>query len=935
MGRRVAIVPHTHWDREWYSPFAAFRLRLVELLDELLPRLEAEPAYARFLLDGQMAVVDDYLAVRPEAAGALRRLASAGRLSVGPWYVLMDEFCVSGETIVRDLQAGLDRATGLGGAMEVGYLPDMFGHIAQMPQLLAAAGLRHAVVWRGVPSPVDRHAFWWKSPDGSSVRAEYLPTGYSNGAATPTDAGDLVRRIAAHEEEVSSFLDDGALLWMNGTDHQLPQPWLPAVVAEANQMQKDYHLEVTSLAEYLAGAPTEGLPGWEGELRSGARANLLMGVLSNRVDVKVAAAVAERALERRAEPLAALWLDDGPWREVLAGAWRQVVANAAHDSICACSADAVVVAVLDRFADATAAADAVAARALAAVGPAVGGEGPVVVNPSARQRAGVVELVLAGEEAPPGTQLLDRVSAGSETRRGSGGDLSRLLGELVADGWLPPTGSPTSAAVEHRDGVLHVELGVDRRCLSAHPEVGPNVAEAWAQAGAGRQQPLEVTVTRPASVRVAARVEDVPGYGWTRWRSGGAATAGPGREDSDTARAASEAASAGSGRAGAGRASVGRASVGRASVGRASVGSEGGGSVRVGDGWLDNGRVRVEVDAVRGTLTVNGITGFDRLVDGGDEGDTYNYSPPAGDVVVYGPLSFHARAIEEGPVRGRLSLRRRYQWPSRVVDGRRTGAEDVEVTTDVEIRTGEDLVRFTTSFDNRCRDHRLRTLMPLPGPASGGPPATHSLAECAFATVTRGLEAEGGPHERGLATFPSRRFVCAGGLTVTHEGLLEYEVVNGGTALALTLLRATGFLSRPAPAWRPNAAGPYLPLHGPQMLGPFRVRYAVALTDTDPYALADDAWLPLEVVEAGEGAGPGADSGSGHLLSVSGAEVSALRRVDGGLELRVFNPSPAETTVTTTGRHGWLVDLRGRLLEPFEGSFPLRPWGIATAFLAG
>src|SRR5579875_3105512 len=372
MGRRVAIVPHTHWDREWYAPFAAFRLRLVELLDELLPRLEADPAYSRFLLDGQMAVVDDYLEVRPAAAATLRRLAAAGRLSVGPWYVLMDEFCVSGETIVRDLQAGLEAAAGLGGAMAVGYLPDMFGHIAQMPQLLAAAGLDHAVVWRGVPATVAHQAFWWEAPDGSAVRAEYLPAGYSNGAATPTDAEALLRRIAAHEEEVAPLLGDGALLWMNGTDHQLPQPWLPAVVAEANHLQEDYRLEVTSLPEYLAAAPTDGLPVWAGELRSGARANLLMGVLSN----------------------------------------------------------PVVVAVLDRFADATAAADSVAARALAAVGRVAGGPGPLVVNPAARPRHGVVEVVLAGDHAPPGTQLLDRVSAGSETRRGCGGDLSRLLGGL-------------------------------------------------------------------------------------------------------------------------------------------------------------------------------------------------------------------------------------------------------------------------------------------------------------------------------------------------------------------------------------------------------------------------------------------------------------------------------------------------------------------------
>jgi mannosylglycerate hydrolase len=897
IGRRVAIVPHTHWDREWYSPFAAFRLRLVELLDELLPGLEADPGYRRFLLDGQMAVVDDYLAIRPEAAPAVRRLAGAGRLSVGPWYILMDEFCVSGETIVRNLQSGLDRAAELGGATEVGYLPDMFGHIAQMPQLLAAAGLHHAVVWRGVPAAVDRRAFWWRAPDGSTVRAEYLPTGYSNGAATPAAAGDLLRRIAAHEKEISAFLagPEDPLLWMNGTDHQLPQPWLPAVVAEANRSQKEYRLEIVSLAEYARSAPTDGLPVWEGELRSGARANLLMGVLSNRVDVKVAAAVAERQLERRAEPLAALWLGPGVWDAVLAGAWRQLVANSAHDSICACSADPVVLAVLDRFADAAAAAASVADRALGTAAATVGGDSPVVVNPSARTRDGIVELVVGGDGAPPATQLLDRQAAGVETLRGRCRDLHALLGRLVDDGWLPPTGAPTGAAVEWRGGTLHVDLEVDRRRLAAHPEVGPAIAEAWVQAGAGGDRSLEVTVSRPPSVRVAARVRAVPGYGWRRWSATGPAAAP----------------------------------------------SPAGQPVAGGDGWLDNGLVRVEVDAGAGTLRVNGVPGFDRLVDGGDEGDTYNYSPPADDAVVDGPEWLHATIVEAGPVRGRLRVARRYRWPARVEGGRRVGSEQVEVRTTVELQAGDRLVRVTTELDNRCRDHRLRTLMPLPAAAAGAGPAVESRAECAFTVVTRGLEAEGGPHERPLATFPSRRFVSAGGLTVTHEGLLEYQVVDDGRSLALTLLRATGYLSRAAPAWRPNPAGPVVALEGSQMQGPHRVRYAFAFDrsplDADDgvaeaYALVDDAWLPLEVVQPDGGAGDGGDSGQ--LLAVAGAEVSSLRATPGGLELRVFNPGSSEAMVVVAGRRGWLVDLRGRPLEPFSESFPLPPGRIATALLA-
>ncbi|HEY3810640.1 MAG TPA: glycoside hydrolase family 38 C-terminal domain-containing protein [Acidimicrobiales bacterium] len=872
MSRPVAVVAHTHWDREWYAPFESFRDRLVRTLDDLFALLESDPSFRHFLLDGQVAAVDDYLSVRPEAAGSIRRLVTNGRLALGPWYVLMDEFCVSGETVVRNLQLGFERAAGLGGAMPAGYLPDMFGHIAQMPQLLRLAGLEHAVVWRGVPAAVDRTAFWWQAPDGSSVRAEYLPVGYANGAFLPADPAALVRRLEAHETELAAWLggDSTPLLLMNGTDHQAAQPHLPALVEQANHLQDRFDLRQVSLAEYLAQAPITGLPQWKGELRSGARAPLLMGVLSNRVDIKVAAAVAERAVERLAEPLATLWLPPDLFPEArLAEAWLALIRNAAHDSICACSADAVGRAVLQRYDTAATVAAEITKQALAIAGAATDVAGPVVVNPGPVAASGVVEAVLPGREPWPGTQLLEVIPAGRETRTGSGRDLARLLGELAADGWLV-NGRGVDADLQETGGEVALRLEVDAT-RAPSMQLAPVMAEAWAQAGAHRDRPLRVQVDRRPAHRVAARVEDVPGFGWAALCPA-PASAGP---------------------------------------------------VRAGPGWLDNALVHLEVDPVIGTLSVNGRDGLDRLVDGGDEGDTYNYSPPACDTIIDRPKSVAVEVLESGPVRGRLRIRRRYEWPAGIRHGRRAGRETVDVTTDAELRAAEHLVRLTTSFDNRCRDHRLRAWFPLPHPAE------RTTAECAFATVTRGAP-EGGPQEPALGTYPARRFVTAGGLTITQEGLLEYELVDAGGALALTLLRATGMLSRPAPAARPNSAGPADRLEGPQLFGPHRVRYGLAVGPVDPWRLADQAWLPLQVVSS---TGGGRLPAIGSRLEVHGAEVAALHRVEGAIEVRAFNPSDETARVEIPGHAGWLVDLRGVRLERWEGGFRLGPWGIASARL--
>jgi hypothetical protein len=870
--RPVRVIPHTHWDREWYASFQTFRMKLVDLVDELLDLLERDPAYAHFQLDGQMAAVDDYLEIRPENTERLRALATAGRVSMGPWYALPDEFLVSGETLVRNLQMGFARATEFGGAMPVGYLPDMFGHVAQMPQILRSFGLEHTVVWRGVPRAVDKDAFSWEAPDGSTIRAEYLPDGYGHGAHLPDDAKDFLDRIRAFEGEHGDRLA-GPILWMNGTDHLAPQPWLGRVVAEANDLGDGYDIRVSSLADYLAEASAQdsSLPHWRGELRSGARANLLMGVASNRVDVKQAAARAERGLERLAEPLSAFFLPADRWPErLLDEAWTAMARNSAHDSICACSIDEVCDAVLHRFNEATGISEGLTERALDALAGSLASAGAVVFNPSARRRSGLVRLRLPGEGAPDGLQLVSQRPT-EATQAATVGDCRRIVQEALnhVEGFY-------AADVVAGDGggidiTLHRDLDRTDRVTS-----GAVLAQIDA-IGAANGAPATLTMKRPPVRVVLAHIGDIAGFGWTRWEPEVPAVA----------------------------------------------------VVEVEGTAMDNGIVRVEIDTTTGTFSINGHGALGRLVDGGDSGDTYNYNAPAGDRLVDQPASVEVTAVESGPLRAVLRIDTQYEWPESVIADERTGQRSVDVRSTIELRAGEQLVRVTVAFDNQCRDHRLRAHFPLPKPT------TTSRAECAFAVVERGLEAEGGPTERGLATYPSRRFVQAGGLTVVHEGLLEYELVDvadgAASGLALTLLRATGMLSQGPMAYRPMPAGPMTPMDGPQMQGPLEVRYGVSIADTDPFALVDDAFLPLLTVDA-PGGGTAADSGQ--VFSVEGAEVSAVVREAGQLRVRVFNPSPERTTVRFEGRRGQLIDLLGRPENPFEDQFDLGPWQIATAQLS-
>ena len=876
MTRTVYVVPHTHWDREWYKPFPLFRMQLVELIDGLLPRLEADESFAHFQLDGQLAVVDDYLEIRPHEAERIRSMNEAGRISFGPWYTLPDEFLVSGETLVRDLRLGLRTAATYGGSMQVGYLPDMFGHVAQMPQILAGFGFSDAVVWRGVPDAIQAPAFWWEAPDGTTVRAEWMSDGYSIGARLPAHGKELIDQVDAFRHAQGPRVGDD-VLWMNGTDHLLPQPHLARVVAEANEAGDDHYV-VSSLAEHLAAAPTEGLPTWKGELRSGARSNLLMGVASCRVDVKQAAAHAERWLERVTEPMAACWFPAEEWPGAfLDYAWRDVIRNAAHDSICGCSADEVNDAVLHRYAESSRVAEALAERTMVRV-LAASGQDAVVANPTARDRAGLIEAVVAGDVAPPHTQQLsvkparerlvslDRRTAVQVVLRAALEDLR------VSHATLEPADDGTTDVI--------ATVFADRATKEVDGKDLLSRLEALADADPDAIVHLEMV--RPAATqKVLLRTEPVPGFGWR------------GLAPSD--------------------------------LGDHAVRPEGQG--------LTNGLVTVEADHDDGTFSIDGIVGFGRIVDDGDAGDTYNWSPPLQDLAVERPTRVEVNVTEAGPVRGRIQIVRTYVWPTHVESDRRAGAADVTVTTTVEVRAGEDLVRVSMAFDNPSKDHRVRVWCPLPERA------TASVAECAFGTVERGLTAEGGPNEVGLPTFPSRRFVAAGGLLVAHDGLSEYELVDhvegpDGTAaqaIAITLLRSVGIISNGPMTMRSLPAGPPTLTPEAQMLGHHEVSFVLHLGGRDPYAVADEAFTPLLTARYPGRSGAGDPTATGQALHVTGAEVTALtRRDDGRLELRVVETTGAPSTVTVEGATGELTDLRGRPTGVFTGSLELRGNQIQT-----
>jgi mannosylglycerate hydrolase len=882
-GRPTAIhlVPHTHWDREWYRPFQSFRMLLVDLVDRVLDMLEADPDFA-FTLDGQLATVDDYLEIRPEQAERIAGHVRSGRLAIGPWLILMDEFLVSGETIVRNLEAGRERAEDFGGPMRVGYLPDMFGHIAQMPQLLRRSGLADAVVWRGVPAAIDRHAFRWESPDGSWVRAEYLPVGYGNAAGLFAAPDRLEAAAERFVDWSRPWFDDEPVLAMYGTDHTAPVPELAALVSRLNDLSPHSSLRIGTLAQYIAAAPalTDAAPCWRGELRSGARANVLMGVASARIDVKRAAGLAERLVERYAEPLTALHLPEHAWPDAfLRLAWRRVIENSAHDSICGCSIDPVTAQVLVRYAEAQQVSRTLTNRVLAAVASGVPRGSIAVLNPSPTPRDGLVEVEIGVAEDWESVtfELADgRRTATQETARHerllfatrmNAGEFDSLWRRFHGREIFDHMWNAYRLAEDGSDGPV-LTLDVD-----VHPE------PVWLDIDEMRDEIEQVVAadpTRTWQVRIEAQPRrrllaaiPVPALGWA------AARPVPGDAIPEDAVRADD------------------------------------------DGrGLRNGLLKLRV-ADDGTLAIEStdgshIEGAGRIVDGGDFGDSYNYAPPATDRVIEAAAAVEVVCSERGPLRGRVRIGRLYDWPAGVeADGSaRTAAEHtLEVLTDVELRAGEPFVRVSVAFENRSDDHRVRWHVPLARPAD----VSHAHGQ--FAVVERGLHPESGYHEEPLATYPAHGWVDAGGVAILLDHLTEYELLpadaSGRGELAVTMLRSIGLISRNDNPYREDPAGPQIPIPTAQLRGPWRCAFALM-----PHA---GTWLDAGVTEAAEayshellptaGAAardaawppqPGATAGL--ELIGDGVALSALRRRgEGWLEARVVNLADRPTTATIRG----------------------------------
>ena len=742
--KKAILIPKTHWDREHSRSFEQLRWHLVHnVVDSLLEIMDRDPDYRVFMFDGQSLAIDDYLEMRPEREADIRRLIADDRLVIGPFFVGPDEHIPSGESLIRSLLLGHQVAERYGGVMKVGYNPDAFGHVAQLPQILRGFDIDAAAFMRGASPRIGPFGtdFVWESPDGSEVIATHFL--YVNAWHLP-DAIDaaadrLGQSIAAMEPKELPYF-----VLMHGSDGCVPDPRMPRIVAAANERLDDVEIEQGTLVDYfdLVRPEAARLPRHRGELRHGAYQLILGGVYSSRPYVKQENARTQTLLERHAEPLAAMaWclLGDRYPHPFLAKAWRKLAENHFHDTICGCSQDVVYHDAMQRYAHSSQIGRQVQHRALKVLTGAMDTTPPDLAK-DAGQHGPLRPLVVYHPHPASRAQVVSARIARPVTQEG------RAPRYVVFDG----DGRQVPSQVrDHR--VQEEFIFTDQLTAFGH-----------AYPPGRRVRTFDLTFL----------ADELPAYGlrtyyYSEIRATGALhnhplLTAPGLPAAD---------------------------------------------LRITGRTMENDSLRVTVAgdgtvAVTDKATGHTYRGLHYFEDEESAcGEYHHYRTANSQVISTQGAAARISLVEEGPVCATFKVELDLLLPAGLSEDLQSRSDELvpcPITTRITLPARGRRVEFATRIDNAAKDHRLRVRFET------GVRAQSVHAESAFHVIERDIalpEAIGWV-EPPVPESPQQSFISVTdgthGLTVLNRGIVEYaaEQGPGGVTLSLTLLRSTGWIGR-------------------------------------------------------------------------------------------------------------------------------------------
>jgi len=929
---KVHVVSHTHWDREWRQPFEFFQPYLVKCLDQLFEIFKNDPSYKAFLLDGQFVMIEDYLEAKPQRAEHIKHLVKQGKLFIGPWYSLIDNNLVDGESILRNLLYGIRLSKKYGGYMKEGYLISSFGHCSQMPQIFAGFGISSILFSRGISQWQTRSELLWESPDGTQALGLHLPDRYTKSnwfylvhrpGCVGRDAMDWKYRWNQHEpmhacdaesanhywwrtretflkdpenwiecvkhliENALSTSEIPILLAMDGVDHLFPHKDVPKIIQTANEHFGKKVLVHSTLPAYIRDVRSYlkrkkiTLEIKKGEMRRPMKVpgfnQLLPGTVSSRMRMKLLNHEAETALIRAAEPLCTLaWMHGSEYpAPFIEKAWKLLMKNHAHDGICGTSADPVHNAMADRYIRARNLADFLTYEALKEV---------VVKIDTSSLKEKELALTVFNTTGFSRSPVINAVVDIPYEWNAKGMVICNINRKPIP--FLPKT-----TQKQEREILADHEAQLGFLCLR---------------------------------IELDFLAENLPAFGYKTF------IVKPGGWHQKTAsKNAKDVFASGS-------------------------------------ATIENQYVKLEANP-DGSLCLtdkksgNIYSNLNVFSSSGDIGDSTMFTPPMSDFTVLS-TGFDAsiEIIEQGPLSASLRITKKMQIPAycepkaKLVELVETAQpfkahrskETVEeiISSAITLEMNSPLVKIKTTVQNRARDHRLRALFP-----SSAKNAKTWVADSPFAMVKRNITL---PDTRDWAepwspTQPIRSWFCVSddtrGLTVFTKGIPEAACIDDKQrTLALTLLRCTR-----------RSIGEDYAQEGPQCLGAYTFEYAILAFQGDPVKQgfpekAADFLSPVRAILSSSGregtlplhqeyfsleVKPSWAAGN---LSISSVKKAEDRN---GVILRLYNPTPKKINAGIKALEklenpiAVMLDEKKIKGETGKNSIDLEPFKIHTLFL--
>ncbi|MFX1405216.1 MAG: alpha-mannosidase, partial [Promethearchaeota archaeon] len=756
---------------------------------------------------------------------------------------------VSGESLIRNLLYGSQTASQFGNVMSIGYVPDPFGHIAQLPQILNGFDITASIWWRGLEDhgrtlPTELR---WRAPDGSEVLLIHLRTSYSTAANLPDSVDSALAQLLMPLNVLSLRGTTSAALLMNGSDHLPPQPHLPPLIQALNQRLQSQDIlagkQVTQLLSEFGKSPIDKevtgldelspfidqlftdflkelqgvtfhhgtlqdyidivrnevilteLPIIEGEQHASKYVPVLPGVFSSRLYLKQKNFICQQLLERWVEPFSTIaWWLGAPYPTVpLQYAWKLLLQNHPHDSICGCSVDATHADMDRRFAGVQQIGNQLLSEAISYVN-----QQTTSTSPSTLPHELLVALRVFNPHSWNAT------------------DIVRILLHLPnrVDGANP--------------FVLYNSVGeaVPFQCQKAtalDPAINRSIAvHTLPEPYAGETYVPNLTdyllVTFPA--------RDIPGLGHATFYLAQ-------RASNDLTP----------------------------STPLLSVKQED----KVYS--IENTFIRLYISTRNGSVTLyhkpthKEYTNLHVLEDTGDIGDEYNYCPPAQDscITTQDVPNTRISVVEAGPITASLLISTRIRVPKEILTNRQRRSSQrvtIPIQSLITVSAYSPRVDIQTILTNTAKDHRLRVLFPT------DLNTTTACADTPFHVTERPIKAASqtweaqlypmmidyyltsilkapnipgkplGWFEDSATTHALQSFVDVNdgkaGLLIATRGLPEYEVIDDEKrTIALTLLRSVGSLSRADLTTRRGHAGPELATPKAQCLGHHTMHYSI------------------------------------------------------------------------------------------------------------